>query len=66
MDKFNYLQGLLDGAAVRSIKGLTLTGKNYDNAIDLLKIRFERHKQIVAAHMMNCLFVPSPVTPVSI
>ena len=37
IDKFIYLQGLLDGAAACSIKGLTLTEANYDSAIELLK-----------------------------
>jgi len=58
IDKFNYLQGLLDGAAARSIKGLTLTETNYDNVIDLLKKTFGRPKQIVAAHMDELIKIP--------
>ena len=57
-DKFNYLQGLLDGAAARSIKGLTLTEVNYDSAIELLKQRFGKPKQIVAAHMDELIKIP--------
>ena len=32
VNKFNYLQSLLEGSASRAIKGLTLTSANYDNA----------------------------------
>jgi len=58
IDKFNYLQGLLDGAAARSIKGLTLTEANYDSAIELLQKRFGRPKQIVASHMDELIKIP--------
>ncbi len=40
IDKFNYLNSLLEGAALRAIQGLTLTGANYDSAIEILKDRF--------------------------
>jgi len=55
IDKFNYLQGLLDEAAAHSIKGLTLTEANYDSAIELLQKRF---KQTVAAHMDELIKIP--------
>ena len=58
IDKFNYLQGLLEGAAARSIKRLTLTDANYDSAIELLQKRFGRPKQIVAAHMDELIKIP--------
>ena len=50
-DKFNNLQGLLEGAAACSIKGLTLTETNYDSAIELLQKRFGKPKQTLAARM---------------
>jgi len=50
--KFNYLQGLLEGAASCSIKGLTLTLKKNDSTIELLQKIFGKPKQIVAAHMI--------------
>ena len=42
---------MLDGPAARSIKGLTLTEANYDSAVDLLKKRFGKPQQIIAARM---------------
>ena len=50
IDKFNYLQGLLDGPAAAAIQGLTLSEANYTTALDLLKERFgktqlERHSR---------------------
>ena len=49
---------MLDGAAARSIKGLTLTEANYDSAIKLLKQRFGKPKQTVAAHMDELIKIP--------
>ena len=40
VDKFNYLNSLLEGAAFRTIQGLTLTTANYDSASALLHERF--------------------------
>ena len=39
VNKFNYLQSLLDGSASRTIKGLKLTSANYDNVISVLQER---------------------------
>ena len=51
VDKFNYLNSLLDGPAARAIQGLTLNEGNYESAIGLLKDRFGRPQQIISAHM---------------
>ena len=59
--KFNYLHSLLDGPAARSIKGLTLTEANYDSAVDLLKTRFGKPRQIIAAHMDELIKIPNCV-----
>ena len=40
IDKFNYLNSLLESAAVEAIAGLTLTSANYEEAIATLKQRF--------------------------
>jgi len=40
IDKFNYLNSLLEGPAFRTIQGLTLTESNYDAAIEILQERF--------------------------
>ena len=55
VSKFNYLQSLLEGSASRAIKGLTLTSANYDNAISILRERFGKTQQTIAAHMDEIL-----------
>ena len=42
VDKFNYLNSLLEGAARRAVQGLTLTEANYEHG---------RPQQIISAHM---------------
>ena len=39
IDKFNYLNYVLEGVAARAIPGLTLTEANYDAAVTLLQER---------------------------
>ena len=51
MDKFNYLNSVLEGPAARSIAGLTLTASNYENAVGILQDRFGKTQQIITAHM---------------
>ena len=36
IDKFNYLNSLLEGVAARSIQGLSLTSDNYSSAVEIL------------------------------
>ena len=55
IDKFNYLNSLLEGAAARTIQGLTLSEDNYASAIDLLQERFGKPQQIISAHMDELL-----------
>ena len=57
IDKFNYLNSVLEGAAARAIQGLTLTEANYDAAVKLLQERFGRPQQIISAHMDQLLKV---------
>ena len=62
IDKFNYLNSLLEGVCVqsmRAIQGLTLTTANYDAAIEILKDRFGRPQQIITAHMDEILKIPA-------
>ena len=40
IDKFSYLNSLLEGEASRAIRGLSLTSANYKTAIEILKERF--------------------------
>ena len=55
VNKFNYLQSLLEGNASRAIKGLTLTGANYDAAVQILQERFGKTHQSISAHMDEIL-----------
>ena len=57
IDKFNYLNSVLEGAAARAIQGLTLTEANYSAAVKLLQERFGRPQQIISAHMDQLLKV---------
>ena len=58
VDKFNYLNALLEGSAARSIQGLSLSEVNYTAAIEILKERFGRTQAIISAHMENLLQLP--------
>ena len=61
IDKFNYLQSLLDGPAAAAIQGLILSEANYTAALDLLKERFGKTQQVISAHMDQLLRLPSCV-----
>ncbi|XP_028409239.1 uncharacterized protein LOC114531823 [Dendronephthya gigantea] len=55
IDKFNYLVSLLEGQALRSIKGLAITEDNYQAALDILQERYGNSQQIISAHMDDLL-----------
>ena len=55
IDKFNYLNSLLEGNAARAIHGLPLTESNYNSAIKILKDRFSKPQAIISAHMDELL-----------
>ncbi len=59
IDKFNYLQGLLEGPASRVIQGLPLTEANYHTALKLLEERFGNTQQIISMHMDDLLQLPT-------
>lgn len=59
VDKFNYLNSLLEGTALKSIQGLTLTKGHYDTAFGMLKERFRDPQQIISSHMESLLKIPS-------
>jgi len=52
IDKFNYLNSLLEGNALRCIKGLQLSADNYGTALELL---IGKKQQIITAHMEELL-----------
>ena len=51
IDKFNYLNSLLESAAAEAIAGLTLTSANYEEATATLRRRFGNKQLIVNRHM---------------
>ena len=51
IEKFNYLNSLLERSAREAVAGLALTAANYHKAIDTLKKRFGCKQQIVNKHM---------------
>jgi len=50
IDKFNYLNSLLEGAVAEAISGLKLTTANYEESIAILKKRFGNKQQIITKH----------------
>ena len=51
IDKFSYLNSLLESTASEAVAGLTLTSANYDEAVATLKRRFGNKQSIVNRHM---------------
>ena len=51
VERFSYLKGLLTGPAAATVAGLALTESIYQNAVELLKTRFENKQVIVNCHM---------------
>ena len=65
INKFTYLQSLLEGEARSVIQGLALTAANYEVAIELLEERFGKKERIVFAHiqaLLNVTIVPEKGT----
>ena len=63
IDKFNYLNSLLENTAADAISGLTLTSGNYNEAIVILKKRFG-NKQLAINKHMDVLPNLDPVTSI--
>ena len=55
VEKFNYLRGYLEGQALKTIEGLTLTHENYEKALALLEQRFGKKELIISKHMNDLL-----------
>ena len=51
IDKFNYLNSLLERTAREAVSGLALSSANYHEAIAILKKCFGNKQQIIAKHM---------------
>ena len=61
VEKFTYLQSLLEHSAREAISGLTLSSANYSEAISVLKGRYGNKQKIIALHMDTLLNL-EPVT----
>ena len=61
IEKFSYLLSYLEGQALKSVQGLTVTSSNYSVAVDTLKERFGNTQSLVNG-CMNRLFQLKPVT----
>ena len=57
VDKFNYLNSLLEGTSFKIIQRLTLTDSNYDATVSMFKEHFGNPQQIISAHMEALLKV---------
>ena len=55
MEKFNYLKGYLEGAAAKTIEGISLSNENYAKALDALKARYGNKQVIISSHMQHLL-----------
>ncbi|KAJ8018051.1 hypothetical protein HOLleu_44175 [Holothuria leucospilota] len=60
VNKFAYLQALLEGDAKRCIQGLSPTAKHYSVACDLLKERYGKPEKIIFAHIQALLNLSPP------
>eukprot|EP00794_Sanderia_malayensis_P002359 gene2359-2720_t len=58
VEKMKYLQGLQSGPAAETIKGLSLSEENYDEAFELLKRRFGNKQIIISKHIENIMEMP--------
>ena len=59
IDKFNYLNSLLESKAAEAIAGLKITSANYQEAVDVLNQRFGDKQQIINSHMDSLLQLPA-------
>ena len=50
IDKFNYLNSLLEGNAARTVQGLILTSSNYNAAVEMLQERYGKPQLMISAH----------------
>ncbi|XP_071128314.1 uncharacterized protein [Mytilus edulis] len=60
IQKFSYLNSLLQFEAANVISGLTMTNPNYHKAIELLRNRYGQPHKIINAYMRALLDIPAP------
>jgi len=63
IEKFNYLNSLLERSAKEAISGFTLTAANYREAISTLQKRFGNKQQIIDKHLDVLFNVDAVVNP---
>ena len=59
IDKFSYLKAAVKEPAASTIRGLSLTGPNYLEAITLLKERYGDSQRIISGHMDTLVNLPA-------
>lgn len=59
VEKFNYLNSVVEGTAQEAIAGLSLTAANYEQAVTTLKKHFGSKQKIVNKHMEAMLKIGS-------
>ena len=59
IDKFNYLQSLVEHSVAEAIAGLILSSSNYGEAITVLKKRFGNKQLLINKHMEALLSLPA-------
>ena len=59
VEKFNYLNSVVEGTAQEAIAGLSLTAANYEQAVTTLKKHFGSKQKIINKHMDAMLNVGS-------
>ena len=57
IEKFNYLRCYLQGEALNTISGISLSEQNYQEALELLKQRYGNKQRIISAHMNELLTI---------
>ena len=60
--KFYHLRSALTGKAARTIQSLDITEPNYSIAINILRDKFDCHRQICARHWHALLYYPKMAT----
>ena len=55
VERFSYLKRYLDGSALSTVSGLTLTTANYEEAVKLLEERYGNTQVQITAHMESLL-----------
>ena len=58
IEKFNYLPTLLKDSALSAISGITLSAKNYGQALEILQARYGNDQVLISAYMQKFVQIP--------